>query len=175
MRWVVIVVAALLVGLLAYGVSTEGTDTTVESALADGKSPQAPDQQLPTLGSNAPGRLADFRGKVVLVNFWASWCKPCTAELPDLQRVQQRMADAGATVVGINTRDASEDAQQWVDKNHLTYPSLRDGSGDFADKWGVTAYPESFLLDERGRIKAAIRGPLDDEWIEQHVIPLLNS
>jgi cytochrome c biogenesis protein CcmG/thiol:disulfide interchange protein DsbE len=175
MRWVVIAVAALLVGLLTYGVASNGTDTTIESALANGKSPQAPDQKLPTLGSDTPGRLADFKGKVVLVNFWASWCKPCTEELPDLQRVQKTMAKAGATVLGINTRDASEDAQHWVDQNHLTYPSLRDGSGDFAKEWGVTAYPESFLVDKTGHIKAAIRGPLDAAWINQHVIPLLNS
>jgi cytochrome c biogenesis protein CcmG/thiol:disulfide interchange protein DsbE len=175
MRWVVIVVAALLVGLLSYGVASNGTDDTIESALADGRTPAAPDERLPTLGSDAPGRLKDFRGKVVLVNFWASWCDPCTEELPDLQRVQKTMSEAGATVVGINTRDAPEDAQLWVDKNKLTYPSLRDGSGDYAKEWGVTAYPESFLVDKSGRIRAAIRGPLDDKWVREHVIPLLDS
>src|SRR3954466_9956624 len=102
MRWVVIVVAALLVGLLSYGVAAKGTDDTIESALAKGESPKAPDQVLPTLGSSQTGRLADFKGRVVLVNFWASWCTPCTKELPDLQRVQKTMAKSGATVVGIN-------------------------------------------------------------------------
>src|SRR4051794_8162668 len=102
MRWVVIVVAALLVGLLSYGVAANGTDDTIESALSKGETPKAPDAQLPKLGSPHPGRLADFQGKVVLVNFWASWCVPCTQELPELQRVQQTMSKAGGTVVGIN-------------------------------------------------------------------------
>src|SRR3954452_21144179 len=108
MRWVVIAVAAGLVGLLSYGVATNGTDDTIDSALAKGKNPPAPEQTLPTLGSDPPGRLADFKGKVVLVNFWASWCGPCTDELPDLQKLQRTMSSKGATVVGINTRDASE-------------------------------------------------------------------
>lgn len=174
MRWVVIAVAALLVGLLTYGVASEGTDTTLESKLANGEHPIAPDAKLATLGTDQTGQLKNFRGKLVLVNFWASWCEPCTDELPDLQKVQDAMGDKG-TVVGINSRDASEDAQTFVDDNRLTYPSLRDGSGDFADTWGVNQMPESFLLDAQGRIVAAIHGPLNDAWVAEHITPRLQQ
>ena len=175
MRWLVIAVAALLVGLLTYGVASQGTDQTIDSALAEGKRVPAPDHQLPQLGSSKQGSVADYKGKVVLVNFWASWCPPCTKELPLLERTQAQMSRAGGTVLGINTRDATSDAQGFVRKYKLTFPSLRDGSGDFAEKWGLTGYPESFLLDKQGRVAAARRGPIDPAWVKAHVIPLLHQ
>ncbi len=174
MRWVVIGVAALLVGLLTYGVASQGADSTIDSALQEGKRVPAPDASLPRLGTGGDGSVDDFRGKVVLVNFWASWCPPCTDELPLLQRTQRRMAAKGATVLGINTRDATEDALGFVRKFGLTFPSLRDGSGDFAERWGLTGYPESFLLDDDGRVAAAVHGPLTQDWIDTHVMPLVD-
>jgi cytochrome c biogenesis protein CcmG/thiol:disulfide interchange protein DsbE len=175
MRWVVIGVAACLVGLLTYGVVSQGTDTSIDAALAQGKRAEAPAGSLPRLGGGGSGSVDDQKGKVVLVNFWASWCPPCTQELPLLQRTQHKMAAAGGTVLGINTRDATEDALGFVHKYGLTFPSLRDGSGDFAEKWGLTGYPESFLLDTHGRIAAARRGPIDQRWVDEHVLPLLRN
>src|SRR3954468_10079 len=169
MRWVVIGVAALLVGLLAYGVASQGTDTTIDAALQQGKRVPAPEKELPRLGGRGDGSIQDYQGKVVLVNFWASWCPPCTKELPLLERTQRRMVKAGATVLGINTRDNSEDALGFVQRFKLSFPSLRDGSGDFAERWGLTGYPESFLLDEHGRVAAARRGPITQQWVDENV------
>ncbi len=174
MRWVVIVIAALLVGLLTYGVTAQGRDSTIDSALGEGKRVPAPDAPLPRLGATGSGTVDDYRGKVVLVNFWASWCPPCTAELPLLQKTHAVMAAKGATVLGINTRDVTEDALGFVRRFELTFPNLRDGSGDFAERWGLTGYPESFLLDEEGRVVAAVRGPVTQRWIDENVIPLVN-
>jgi cytochrome c biogenesis protein CcmG/thiol:disulfide interchange protein DsbE len=95
--------------------------------------------------------------------------------LPLLEKTQAKMAAAGGTVLGINTRDASEDARGFVRKYDLTFPSLRDGSGDFAEKWGLTGYPESFLLDKEGRVAAARHGPIDQAWVDQNVLPLLQK
>ena len=175
MRWVVVGVAALLVGLLAYGVASQGTNKTIDQDLAKGKLAAAPDssQKLPRLGTAGEATIASYKGKVVLVNFWASWCPPCIDELPLLERTQKRIAGHGATILGVNTRDASEDALKFVRRFHLTFPSLRDGSGDYADKWGLTGYPESFILDRDGRVAAARRGPVDQEWLDEHLQPLL--
>jgi cytochrome c biogenesis protein CcmG, thiol:disulfide interchange protein DsbE len=175
MRWLVVAVAALLVGLLAYGVTAQGTDKTIDSALAKGEHIQAPSSPLPRLGHPGTSSIGAYRGRVVLVNFWASWCPPCLQELPLLERTQKRMRAAGGTVLGINTRDASEDALRFVRRFHLTFPSIRDGSGDFANRYGLTGYPESFLLDRDGRIAAANRGPVTRQWINTHVIPLLHA
>jgi cytochrome c biogenesis protein CcmG/thiol:disulfide interchange protein DsbE len=175
MRWVVVAVAALLVGLLGYGIAQQGTDTSIDDALNHGKTASPPEaaEPLPRLGASGTQPIASYKGKVVLVNFWASWCPPCTSEMPLLERTQRRIAARGGTVLGVNTRDAPEDAMAMVRRFHITFPSLRDGSGDFADKWGLTGYPESFLLDRQGRIVAANRGPLDQRWIDQHLPPVL--
>ena len=175
MRWVVIAVAALLVGLLAYGVSSQGTDTTIDKALRDGKRIEAPSGSLPRLGTSGTGSIADYKGKVVLVNFWASWCPPCTEELPLLQKTHERLSKDGGLVLGINTRDGSEYALRFVRRFKLTFPSIRDGSGDFAERYGLTGYPETFVVDRSGRIAATRRGPVTQEWIDEFVPPLLDE
>jgi cytochrome c biogenesis protein CcmG/thiol:disulfide interchange protein DsbE len=169
MRWLVIGIAAALVGLLAYGVASQDSDTSA-GALGTGKAAPHADETLPLLGKTAKGSIEDYRGQVVLVNFWASWCKPCTAELPLLEKAQASLQREGATVLGINSRDNSEDALKWVTDKHLTYPSLHDGSGDFADEWGVHQIPESYLLDEDGKVVALVKGPLTQKWIDRHVL-----
>src|SRR4051795_8854263 len=175
MRWLVIAVAALLVGLLAYGVASQGTDKTIDTALQEGKRVPAPAAPLPRLGRRGDGSVKDYEGRIVLVNFWASWCPPCTSELPLLEKTQKQMSKAGGTVLGINTRDATEDALGFAHRYDLTFPSLRDGAGSYAEKWGLTGYPESFLLDEDGRVTAARRGPIDQQWVDEHVTPLLKG
>jgi cytochrome c biogenesis protein CcmG/thiol:disulfide interchange protein DsbE len=175
MRWIAIGVAALLVGLLAYGVTAQGTSTSIDQALSEGRRVAAPDATLPRLGATGTGSLKQYRGKVVLVNFWASWCPPCIKELPLLERTHRKIAGKGGLIVGINTRDASEDALKFVDRFHLTFPSLRDGPGDFAEEWGLTGYPETFVLDREGRVAAARRGPIDQAWIDATLPKLLDE
>lgn len=170
MRWVVIGVAALLVGLLAYGVAEQDSKTTTSAALNDGETP--PSTKLPVLGEDAQNTVSAFKGQVVLVNFWASWCPPCVDELPLLEKTQQALATENATVLGINTRDNTEDALEFVEKYDLTFPSLRDGAGDVAEDWGVAQYPESFLLDREGKIAAVVQGPVTQAFIDERVLPL---
>ena len=88
--WAVILAAALLVGLLAYGVASKRADRSIDAAIAKGERVDAPVRQLPVLGGRASSSLADYKGKVVVLNFWASWCKPCTEELPLLEKTQRR-------------------------------------------------------------------------------------
>ena len=175
MRWVVIAVAALLVGLLSYGVFSQDANDSIENSLARGDRPPAPEDPLPVLGTEDTATVQDYRGKVVLVNFWASWCPPCTDELPLLERAQAELEKRGATVLGINTRDTTEDALEFVDRFGLTFPSLRDGSGDYAEEWGQTGVPESFVLDRQGRVAALLRGPLTAQWIDEQVMPLVRQ
>lgn len=172
MRWVVIGVAALLVGLLAYGIASQDQRTTATAALQPGETPPMTDAELPVLGSEAEGAIADYRGQVVLVNFWASWCKPCEEELPLLQKAQGALTDAGATVLGVISRDNSEASLKFVDDYGLTFPSLRDLDDTVGEEWGVAQLPESFLLDRDGKVAAVVQGPITQEFIDEEVLPL---
>ena len=173
MRWIAVAMAALLVGLLTYGVAGQKTNTTIDQALAEGKRVEAPDADLDRLGAAGTQRLADYRGKVVLVNFWASWCDPCRQEAPLVERTHRRISKRNGTVLGIDTRDASEDAAKFAEEFDLTYPSLRDVDRKFARRFGTNQYPETFVVDRDGRITALRRGPVDQAWLDQNVEPLL--
>src|SRR4051794_22092464 len=101
---------ALIVGLLGYAVAHQHGSRTLDRALADGRRPAAPPLHLPRLGADGLARAADWHGKVVVVNFWASWCTPCRDESPLLERWQKRLSGAGATVLGVDTEDVVSDA-----------------------------------------------------------------
>jgi len=171
--WAVILAAALLVGLLAYGVASRQADTSIDAALASGQRLKAPTTRLPLLGRAGEGSVADYRGKVVVLNFWASWCKPCTQELPLLERTHRAIAARGALVLGANYQDVSDSALGFVRRFKLTYPSLRDRDGEFADRYGSRAFPETFVIDRRGRIAATRRGPVDQRWLDRTLPPLI--
>ena len=174
--WPVTLAAALLVGLLAYGLTTTGTDTTLDAAVAKGERPAPPaESTLPRLGEDGTGSLADFKGKVVLVNVWASWCDPCIDELPLVQKTHEMMQDKGGTVVGIDVKENTGAALETVGEFGLTYPNLRDRDGDFVRKWGQTGYPENFVIDRDGRIAAIRRFPITQEWVDGTLKPILDE
>jgi cytochrome c biogenesis protein CcmG, thiol:disulfide interchange protein DsbE len=164
-----------LVALLAYGLSQNEPDRSVEDALARGELEQAPALQLPKLSGDGDGSLADYRGEVVVLNFWASWCEPCRKESPLLERWHKRMAGRGGTVLGVDVLDVTGDAQDFIDEYGLTYPMLKDKDGDALESYGVVAYPETFVIDRGGRIAAVRRGPVDDAFMRTEVAPLLEE
>jgi cytochrome c biogenesis protein CcmG, thiol:disulfide interchange protein DsbE len=173
--WAVILTAALLVGLLAYGVASRRADTSIDDAISKGERIDAPTARLPLLGEGGEGSLADYRGKVVVLNFWASWFKPCTEELPLLEKTHKAISGRDALVLGANYQDVSDSALGFVRRFKLTYPSLRDKDGEFADRYGSRAFPETFVVDRRGRIAAQRRGPVDQRWLDRALEPLLGE
>lgn len=169
-RTLIVFLAVLAVlGLLGYGLLSKGSE-----ALAVGD--PAPDKELTALDGSGSGQIADYRGKWVLVNFWASWCEPCRAEAPALESFQREHAADGFTVLGINLDDTTEDASAFVGKYALGYPQLRDGDGrERRDAFGMTGFPESFLVDPDGRLALIRRGPVDEEYLSRYVAPLISG
>jgi len=172
---IVIVVVLALVGLLAYGLASRGTDNSIDSQLAKGVHPAAPTPSLPVLDGAGKRSLADYRGKVVLLNYWASWCEPCRTEAPLLERWQRGMQARGGTILGVDTQDVTGDASTFIRDHGLTYPSLRDGDGHTQAALGITGMPESFLIDRQGHIVATRRYAVDDAFMRAKVMPLLEG
>ena len=169
----IVCVLLALIALLAYGLAQNEPDRGVDEALARGERSPAPAFELPKLGGGGSESLADYRGQVVVLNFWASWCKPCRAESPLLERWHRRIRDRGATVLGVDILDVTGRAEDFVDEYGLTYPMLKDKDGEGLDKFGVVAYPETFVIDRQGRIAAVARGPVDDAFMRRNVAPLV--
>jgi cytochrome c biogenesis protein CcmG, thiol:disulfide interchange protein DsbE len=161
------VVALLVILLLVVGLMNRGGATTIDDALETGDRPEAPELTLPVLVSG-PGLppagqqvpLSDLRGKVVLLNLWASWCGPCKEEAPVLEAVWDRYRTKGVVVLGIDIQDLTKDALAFIDEYRLTYPSLRDGSDDSKTSLEATGVPETYLIDRTGRIALHIAGPV---------------
>jgi cytochrome c biogenesis protein CcmG/thiol:disulfide interchange protein DsbE len=155
-----------VVGLLTFGLVSKGS-----SGVALGEA--APAESLPRLEGGGDESLAAYRGRWVLVNFWASWCVPCREEAPALERFQRRHGEGNFTVVGIDSRDLSGDGRDFVQQYGLSYPQLRDGDGDAAHAFGTTGVPENFLIDPRGKVRLLVRGPVTAEYLHKAVEPML--
>jgi cytochrome c biogenesis protein CcmG/thiol:disulfide interchange protein DsbE len=158
-----------LVALLLYGVSQQSANRTLDELVARGQYPLAPDatRPLPVLGADARSTLAAYRGKVVVLNFWASWCEPCQIEAPMLEHAQSSLRQHGATVLGVTFQDASPDSEGFVRRYHLTYPIVRDTTGDFARSYGTRQVPESFIINRQGRIVAISRGEVEQSFVNR--------
>lgn len=170
--FVAILAVAALVGLLVYGVAAKSEDKTLDDAVAKQQLPTAPTRDLPVLGGDGTSSLAAYKGKVVVLNFWASWCDPCKDEAPALEQVQRRLQATGdGTVLGVTYRDQSGDSDAFIKEFGLTYPSIRDVDGKLAQDYGTRALPETFVVDRNGKIVALSRGTVDakklDRWIDE--------
>ena len=120
--------AAALLALLAFGVSNQGANTSIDNEVAHGHYPPAPNAHLalPVLGGSSREALAAFRGRVVVLNVFASWCQPCAAEAPLLAHLQSYLTQHGATVLGVTYLDTSTDSQSFARQWHLDYPIVRE-------------------------------------------------
>jgi thiol-disulfide isomerase/thioredoxin len=165
----VFIAVLAVIGLLGYGLLNKSAE-----ALEPGET--VPSTPLPKLEGEGSGSVADYRGGWVLVNVWASWCTPCRDESPALERFYGAHRDQGFAILGIDTNDLSDDALSFVRKYGITYPQLRDGSGDFSqEELGTTGVPESFLVGPDGRLVLHHRGPVSSDYLTSNVLPYLTG
>ena len=145
-----------LLGLLVWKVVSDA-----EPAARVGE--PAPRFSLPRLeDEDVEAGLHTYPRSVRVVNFWATWCDPCREEAPLLQAAWEKYRSRGVVVIGVDTRDFLSDARGFVDKYGLTYPNVYDGSGSLVEPWGVTGFPETFVIGRDGVIVDHIVGAIDD-------------
>ncbi len=122
---------------------------------------------LPDLEGNSVN-LSDFHGKVVLINFWATWCPSCIVEMPSLEKLHQALEAKGLHVVAVSVDDNLADIKQFQQEHQLTFPILHDLGGRVSTSFNTFKYPETYVLDREGNLAWKIVGPLD--WISPRVI-----
>jgi cytochrome c biogenesis protein CcmG/thiol:disulfide interchange protein DsbE len=163
----VAVLAAALIALLVYGVVGKQQNDSLDQAVSAGRKPVAPgrDVRLPSLDGAGATSLAQRRGKVVVLNFWASWCEPCRAEAPVLERAQERLQRAGGTVLGVTYKDFAGDSKAFVRQEKVTWPNVRDDRLKLAPQFGTSQLPETFVIDRSGHVVALSRGQIDQQFM----------
>jgi peroxiredoxin len=151
-------------------VSTQGIPAPQEGFFA-------PDFTLPKLDGESLA-LSDFRGQPVLINLWASWCGPCRAEMPAMERVYQEYQREGFMVLAVNAtnQDSEEDARFFAQQYGLTFPILLDVTGEVSQIYRLRALPTSFFVDPEGIIReVVIGGPMSEALLRTRVERLLSD
>jgi cytochrome c biogenesis protein CcmG/thiol:disulfide interchange protein DsbE len=118
-------------------------------------------------------RLADLRGQVVVVNFWASWCGPCRVEAPDLQRIHEKYKDRGVVVLGITYTDTDAKSLAFIEEFGMTYPNGPDLGVRISDRYNIQGVPETFVIDQQGNIAKFIFAPTNERDLSAIIDQLL--
>jgi cytochrome c biogenesis protein CcmG/thiol:disulfide interchange protein DsbE len=140
--WAVLAAAAALILAFAWPSYRQG-----EASLA-GKAAQDFAMDL----SGKPAHLSDLRGKVVVLNFWATWCPPCVEETPTLNRLQQQINARGGVVLGVSIDEDQAAYQGFLKSQNIIFATYRDPSAKIAKEYGTSIYPETYVIDRHGRI-----------------------
>lgn len=136
--------------------------------------PRAPDFALPDLAGKRH-KLSDYRGKLVVVNFWATWCPPCREELPSMQRVFKQLKDKNFVILGVEVGEEWDTVQPFVDQFAVKYPILLDNNSAVSREWKIIGLPATYFVDPQGRITHAIHGSRDwdDARLRLQIMKLL--
>lgn len=176
-----IAVFGAAVGFLAF----RGGDSDPDGA-ADGKALGILDGQQLRLGEPAPDftlvsvrdeneflRLSDFRGKAVVVNFYASWCGPCRQELPDFEAVSREMAEEVA-FIAVNVSESRGDALGILEETGVSFPAVLDSDGSVAERYGLRGMPSTYLLDANGVVHKFGPGAVDGETLRSELLAIID-
>ena len=165
--FVMIVLLVALVGLPAFDGWSMGSRVPAVGM-------QAEDFQLDDLDGKTQ-RLSQYRGKIVLVNFWATWCKPCKLEMPAMQASFDKLRDKGFVVLAINELEDDAKVREFIKQYGYTFPVLMDRDNKVANQFGVFGIPVTVFVDEKGVVQEYIRGQLLTEQKIQEVVDRLQS
>lgn len=175
--WHLISALLLLTGIGWVVISAVPIESSDNQIYSPHKGFKAPNFTLETVDASSYS-LSDLRGQVILINFWASWCPPCQAEMPDLLKVYEDYNQEGFIILAINStiQDTLEDARSFVQVNQLSFPILIDPTGEVTEAYQIRALPTSLFIDRNGVVQEIfIGGPLPEALLRKHIELLLNS
>ena len=152
-RWA----AVLALGLVAFAFLQ--LQNEVPAPLARGS--QAPEFELPELGADRQRALSEFRDHVILLNFWATWCKPCEDEMPAMEELYQRLQNAPFEILAVSVDEDPVELSDFRERLGLSFPILMDPSREVTRRYQTTGFPESLLIDRQGRVAERYVGPRD--------------
>jgi cytochrome c biogenesis protein CcmG/thiol:disulfide interchange protein DsbE len=135
----------------------------IAKAAERGERPAAPDFTLGRLDEDGELSLSSLQGKAVVLNFWASWCQPCKEEAPYLEQLWAKNRGQGLVVVGLDAKDFRRDARAFARRFDPAFPLVYDGPGETVTDWGVTGFPETFVVDREGRVVEAFKGAVSSD------------
>lgn len=133
----------------------------------------APRLTLPTLAGGPKADLEQLRGKVVLVNFWATWCPPCRQEMPSMQRLSDKLAGKPFAILGVNVGETPVQVGSFLKIVPVRFAIALDEKGQNLNAWQVFAFPTSYLVDKQGRIRYGLFGSI--EWDEPEAVQVIES
>jgi peroxiredoxin len=132
----------------------------------------APDFTLPTLTQGSLS-LHDFGRQVVVLNFWATWCPPCVEETPGLEKFAEQMRSQGVTVVSVSVDEDGKALETFAAEQHLSFPILRDPDRSLAHRYGTFQFPETYILDQEGRVAEKLIGAVD--WQDSRIVTFVQE
>jgi thiol-disulfide isomerase/thioredoxin len=153
--------------------ATELRDLMIAAGLAvPKKSMPADDFALSSLG-NANVKLSEYRGKVVFLNFWATWCPPCRSEMPSMERLYLKLKAGGLEILAVDLQEPKDTVQKFVRDNGITFTVLLDTAGGVGGDWGAQSIPTTYLIDRKGGILARAIG--GREWDSPDMVALFEA
>ena len=170
--WLWVIPALFALGALGLAFKLFQESTTSASVLNNGRTlvsgGPAPEFQLQTSDGNMVS-LSDYRGKAVMLNFWATWCAPCRSEMPDMEKVYKEKLGQDVVILAVNVQEAQVPVQAFVDRFSLTFPILMDVNGDLVEEYGIQSLPTSYFIDKQGRIASFSLGALNESAISRRI------
>ncbi|RDY70138.1 MULTISPECIES: thiol-disulfide oxidoreductase ResA [Halobacillus] len=156
---------AVMVGLVVFALVANGKDE--QSVIAKGE--KAPDFQLKKFGTDETVQLSDLRGKGVMVNFWATYCKPCKDEMPYMEELYPEYKEKGVEILAVNLDSTELVVENFVNEYNLTFPILQDKNGEVMDLYNIGPIPSTLFINPEGEIEEQVIGPLTLDKLEGHL------
>ncbi|WP_066174725.1 TlpA disulfide reductase family protein [Bacillus marinisedimentorum] len=169
-KWIAILLIAGLIGYGLYDVilnDSDATDSSEEGTIGLEKGNIAPDFELTTLEGEQV-RLSDYRGQKVIINFWATWCPPCRAEMPDMQSFYEKSGDK-VEILAVNatmSEKKEENVAEFVENFGLTFPILMDTENNVNRKYSIVSIPTSYFVDSNGKVFTKFTGAMSYDYMK---------